>query len=214
MTSVQNQDNYGSCWAFSAIGVMEGAIFVKGGELLKLSEQQCVDCVIGDGCNGGWQYNYFKLGENDHIKAGFRHILRSGDQVVLEDTYPYTAYEDDCWAPYEGNVTVKSYTNVPNESVDQLKAAIAKQPVAVTISAGHYTFQHYFEGIITDDACGVDLDHAVLAVGYGTEDGVDYYIVKNSWGNKWGESGYVRIAAVDGKGICGIQQLSLYPQTD
>lgn len=86
--------------------------------------------------------------------------------------------------------------------------------MAVTVSAGTYPFQHYMKGIITDASCGTILDHAILAVGYGTENGTDYYIVKNSWGNHWGEDGYVRIAAVDGKGICGIQMMSLYPQTN
>jgi len=64
---------------------------------------------------------------------------------------------------------------------------------------------HYIKGIITDQTCGESLDHAILAVGYGVDsDGTEYYIVKNSWGNKWGEDGYVRIGAVDGQGICGI----------
>ena len=75
----------------------------------------------------------------------------------------------------------------------------------MTVNAGSYAFQHYFNGIITDTSCGTSLDHAILAVGYGVENGVEYYIVKNSWGAKWGEDGYVRIAAVEGPGICGIQ---------
>lgn len=86
-----------------------------------------------------------------------------------------------------------------------MKAAIQQQPVAVTIDASQYPFMHYMSGIITDTECGVALDHGVLAVGYGVEDGTEYYIVKNSWGADWGEEGYVRIGAVDGKGICGIQ---------
>ena len=89
--------------------------------------------------------------------------------------------------------------------MEQLKAAIATQPVAVTLDASGYPFMHYFGGIITDDTCGKSLDHAVLAVGYGIEDGVEYYIVKNSWGADWGEKGYVRVGAVEGAGICGIQ---------
>jgi cathepsin L len=84
----------------------------------------------------------------------------------------------------------------------------------VTIEADQDVFQHYKSGIITSEECGTSLDHAVLAVGYGSENGVEYYIVKNSWAADWGENGYVRIGAVDGLGICGIQQLSVYPDTN
>ena len=121
---------------------------------------------------------------------------------------------DTCLAGYDGPVKVESITKVPQESVAELKAAIAKQPVAVMTTSLSYPFQHYIEGIITDEDCGTKLDHGMLAVGYGSEDGTDYYILKNSWGNKWGEAGYVRIAAVEGKGICGIQQSNYYPETN
>lgn len=135
--------------------------------------------------------------------------------MVPEEEYPYSGWADTCFVPYDGKVKVQSYTNVPKNSVAELKAAIAKQPIAVTVDAGAYAFMHYVKGIITDTTCGASLDHAILAVGYGTDDkGTEYYIVKNSWGNKWGEGGYVRIAAVDGVGICGIQQMSLYPSTN
>ena len=98
----------------------------------------------------------------------------------------------------------------------QLKAAIATQPVAVTVDAGAYPFMHYIKGVITDSSCGSSLDHAVAAVGFGTdESGQDYYIVKNSWGAHWGEDGFVRIGMNgDGAGICGIQQLSFVPTTN
>ena len=86
----------------------------------------------------------------------------------------------------------------------------------MTIDAGNYAFEHYFNGIITDaSTCATDLDHAVLAVGYGVDNGQAYYLVKNSWGEDWGENGYVRIGMNgDGPGVCGIQMLSLYPTTN
>lgn len=137
------------------------------------------------------------------------------DNLVTEKEYPYTGIADSCFSPFTGKIKVLNYTNVPKNSVSALKEAIAKQPVSVTVSAGTYPFQHYMKGIITDKDCGTTLDHAIMAVGYGTENGVDYYLVKNSWGNKWGEAGYVRIAQVDnGPGICGIQEMSLYPTTN
>lgn len=83
------------------------------------------------------------------------------------------------------------------------------------MAAGSDLFHQYKSGIITSPDCGIQLDHAVVAVGYGTEDGTEYYIVRNSWSKTWGESGYLRIAAVDGgPGICGIQQISLWPETN
>lgn len=131
-----------------------------------------------------------------------------------ETDYPYSGVADTCWSKYRGPVKVQDFTMVPVDSSAQLKAAIALQPTAVTIDAGMYPFQHYFSGIITDPSCGTGLDHAVLAVGYGTENGVDYYLVKNSWGADWGESGYVRIGVAEGKGICGINEHTLYPSTN
>merc|ERR1712196_580992 len=96
----------------------------------------------------------------------------------------------------KGKVGIKTYTNVPANSVEQLKAAIDKQPVAVTIEADKTVFQQYTSGILDSKLCGTSLDHAVAAVGYGTENGQEYYIVRNSWGASWGDQGYIKIAAV------------------
>jgi len=106
------------------------------------------------------------------------------------------------------------YSNVPSQSVAQLKAAIAKQPTSVTIEADKSVFQMYSGGIFDSASCGTSLDHAVAAVGYGSQGGQEYYIVRNSWSASWGDQGYIKIAAVEGKGICGIQMESLYPATD
>jgi len=111
-------------------------------------------------------------------------------------------------------IQVSTYTNVPADSEDQLKAAIAKAPTSVTIEADKMVFQMYTGGILDDASCGTQLDHAVAAVGYGSESGKDYYIVRNSWGASWGDKGYIKIAATKtGAGICGIQMQSLYPET-
>ena len=134
----------------------------------------------------------------------------------MESDYPYTSGSGSSgkcqYDKSKGEVGVKTWTNVPKKSVAQLKAAIDKQPVAVTIEADTTVFQHYTSGVLDSTKCGTSLDHAVTAVGYGTnESGQAYYLVRNSWGPDWGEQGYIRIAAVDGLGICGIQQVSLYP---
>lgn len=120
--------------------------------------------------------------------------------------YKYTGVSGTCQEDSsEGKVLVTDYTLVKEKSIDQLKAAIAQGPVSVTIEADKTVFQMYQSGIFDSVKCGTELDHAVTAVGYGSENGVGYYIVRNSWGTTWGEDGYIKIAEVDGEGICGIQ---------
>ena len=102
----------------------------------------------------------------------------------------------------------------PNSS-EALKAAIAKGPVSVAIEADKRAFQSYTSGILKSTAgCGTNLDHGVLAVGYGVEDGIEYYKVKNSWGTTYGEDGYVRLEIVEGDGVCGIQMQPAQPTTN
>lgn len=100
-----------------------------------------------------------------------------------------------------------------NSSTD-LKANLAKGPTSVAIEADKRAFQMYKTGVITGTACGTNLDHGVLAVGYGTENGTPYYLVKNSWGPTWGEKGYVKIGIESGKGVCGIQQDAVRPNSN
>jgi len=87
-----------------------------------------------------------------------------------------------------------------------LKASIEKQPTSVSVQADKSPFRYYKGGIITGTACGTDTDHAITAVGYGTDNGVEYYKVRNSWGSSWGEHGYVRIGVEEGIGVCAIQK--------
>jgi C1A family cysteine protease len=202
VNEVKDQQQCGSCWAFSAIAALEGSHAIKTGTLVSMSEQQVVSCdTTSFGCNGGWQY------------AAFEYLEDTADE--LEADYPYTSGrgQSGTCSPVASKETyfVDDYSDVPAKSVSQLKAAIAQQPVSVTIEADTLPFQLYNSGILDSTACGTNLDHAVAAVGYGSESGQDYYIVRNSWGASWGEEGYVRIAAVDGDGICGIQMESLWP---
>ena len=97
------------------------------------------------------------------------------------------------------------------DDVDQMKAAVAKQPISVLIEADRSVLQQYTGGIFNSSACGTNLDHATLVVGYGSENGTEYWIMKNSWGSGWGESGYMRLEIEAGKGVCGIQMNTLYP---
>ena len=96
-----------------------------------------------------------------------------------------------------------------------MKAAVAKQPVSVSIEADKMVFQQYKTGIFDSSKCGTKLDHATLVVGYGTDSsGTPYWIMKNSWAATWGDQGYMQLQIVDGAGICGIQMGPLYPSSN
>lgn len=197
VTPVKNQGQCGSCWAFSTTGSVEGAMFLSTGKLQSFSEQQLVDCSksFGNmGCNGGLMDYAFKYIE--------------GSPLELEGDYPYHARDMTCtYNKSKGVGKVKSYKDVSRDtSGAQLKAALAKGPVSVAIEADQYVFQGYHSGVITS-GCGTRLDHGVLAVGYGTESGQEYFLVKNSWGASWGDAGYVKIAPNQ----CGITMQPSYP---
>jgi xylem cysteine proteinase len=134
---------------------------------------------------------------------------------VSEAAYPYTSghgQSGTCAQKGTPEVYVSKVNTVQSNSASQLLAAIATGPVSVTVEADTSTFQGYTGGILNSAACGTNLDHAITAVGYGNTNGQNYYIVRNSWGGSWGDQGYIMIAAVEGtKGICGIQQTSVWP---
>jgi len=202
MNGVKNQGQCGSCWAFSAIGAVEGAHSVIKSNLMNLAEQELVDCSSSYGnmgCNGGlmdYAFQYIK------DKTG----------IAAEKDYKYTATDGSCKATGKTrNAPITGFADVTVNSAAALKAAIAKQPVAVAIEADTFTFQSYTKGVINDSSCGTNLDHGVVAVGYNDAANPPYYIVRNSWGAGWGDKGYVKIGIKDGAGICGIQMAASYP---
>lgn len=207
VTPVKNQGQCGSCWAFSTTGSLEGAKFIKTGELVPLSEQNLLDCDHTDmGCGGGLMDNAFKFDE------------KSGG-LCSEDDYPYLAEVGQCnttCTDVPGSI-VKSFVDVPPGDSNALLAAIAMQPISIALDAGTTPFQFYKSGVLDDDKCGKRgaIDHGVLAVGYGTdlETQTPYWLVKNSWGDSWGESGYLKIArnSTNEFGMCSILKLASFP---
>merc|ERR1712232_1041747 len=201
VTPVKNQGGCGSCWTFSATGALEGAWQIAAGELVPLSEQQLVDCVNGGGgCSGGLMDMAFKY-EKDH-------------DVCTEASYQYEGQNGACRAAgCEAGIPrgdVVGYHDV-NQDEESLMEAVAQQPVSIAIEADQWAFQSYKSGVLTW-GCGTSLDHGVLLVGYGVEDGTKYWKVKNSWGPGWGDEGYVKILrGKDGGGECGIKLEASYP---
>jgi len=136
--------------------------------------------------------------------------------AILESDYGYVAGSGTATAcQYDSkphtNIKTTGHTDVTASNVDAMKTALAGRPLSVSIEADKLCFQLYKSGVMDNTNCGTTLDHAVLAAGYGTENGQDYWLVKNSWGSGWGENGYIKLAVVAGDGICGVQMGPLYP---
>ena len=134
--------------------------------------------------------------------------------MATEKDYPYTAKDGSCKDSHvKGVLNTIGYTAVKVGDGEQLKAAIAKQPVSVSVEADQTVFQHYKSGVIDSSSCGTATDHAILAVGYGTSNGEPYFLLRNSWGSGWGDKGYLRVEEKSsGYGICGVQKKPYYPK--
>ncbi|WP_316576835.1 C1 family peptidase, partial [Klebsiella pneumoniae] len=201
VTPVKDQGQCGSCWSFSTTGALESATFLKTGTLPLLSEQQLVDCSTeNSGCNGGvvqWAYDY----------------LKSCGGSQSEASYPYEAIDNTCRFDSQSVIaTVSGYIDIPFADEKTQAAAVHDAgPVSVCVDAGHLSFQLYSSGVYYEANCDpLGINHAVLAVGYGTEGGDDYWIIKNSWGTGWGDAGYMKLTR-NKSNHCGVATQSCYP---
>eukprot|EP00590_Aulacoseira_subarctica_P011884 CAMPEP_0172430092 /NCGR_PEP_ID=MMETSP1064-20121228/53065_1 /TAXON_ID=202472 /ORGANISM="Aulacoseira subarctica , Strain CCAP 1002/5" /LENGTH=365 /DNA_ID=CAMNT_0013175919 /DNA_START=318 /DNA_END=1415 /DNA_ORIENTATION=- len=213
VTSVKNQKSCGSCWAFSAVGAIEGLAYLRSNKLVDLSVQEFVDCDRTDrGCFGGLMNNAFVYEEGiggvcswtDYPYFGRKHWLKGCEKHEC-DVVPSS--------------DISGFVNV-TQSDEGLMEALSIQPVSVAVDAAAPDFRFYSSGVMDKEDCYEKLDHGVLAVGYGTQGGKDYFLIKNSWGTTWGQDGYIMLArgeAFEPTGQCGLHLMSsrpVYNQTD
>eukprot|EP00258_Populus_trichocarpa_P009678 XP_002316398.2 probable cysteine protease RD19D [Populus trichocarpa] len=209
VTDVKIQGSCGSCWAFSTTGSVEGANFIATGKLLNLSEQQLVDCdrvcdktdkaSCDDGCGGGLMTN------------AYRYLIEAGG-LQEESSYPYTGKSGECkFDPEKIAVKVANFTSIAVDENQIAANLVHHGPLAIGLNA--IFMQTYIGGVSCPLICGKKwLNHGVLLVGYGAR-GYSilrfgykpYWIIKNSWGNHWGEKGYYRLCR--GHGMCGMNKM-------
>jgi len=204
VTKVKDQGQCGSCWSFSTTGSTEGCHFLTTQKLVSVSEQNLVDCSTAQGnqgCDGG-------------LMTQAMDYIISNKGIDTEASYPYTAEDGTC-AFNAANVgaTLASYVNVNQGDENDLLTKVTLGPTSVAIDASQSSFQMYQSGVYNEPQCSsTQLDHGVLAVGWGTDQsGGDYWLVKNSWGTSWGQSGYIWMSR-NKSNQCGIATMATLPK--
>lgn len=203
VSPVKDQGACGSCWSFSTTGSLEAAYTQLYGKNISLSEQQLCDCAQAYknfGCGGGLPSQAFEY-------------VKSIGGLETDAAYPYTATDGKChFSSNKVAVKVVDSVNITTDAENELKHAVALvRPVSVAFEVVS-SFQSYKSGVYTSNTCGktpMDVNHAVLAVGYGVENGMPYWIIKNSWGAEWGDHGYFKMEL--GQNMCGVATCASYP---
>lgn len=207
VTPAKEQGYCGSCWAISAVGAIEGQSFLRNKSLKSLSAQNVMDCSKSygnEGCRGGF------------IRQAYRYVQYNGG-INSEESYPYKGVDGTTCNFNKSKIaaTVRGYVNLPRGDEATLKEAVANVgPLVVVIDNNRESLQFYKNGVYNDPECHSEVEygrHAVLCVGYGSEEkGADYWLIKNSWGNTWGDEGFIKVSR-NNKNHCGVANDVSYP---
>ena len=203
LTPIKTQGSCGACWAFSAVCAMEAKWAIQRYDLIPLSEQALIDCVVyNSGCDSGWPYLAYQYAMD--VQDGY---------FAKESDYPYTGAKGECMynasSHAESHIVWYYILNIGRE--DQLQIGVNEGVLSVVIDGSLSSFQLYESGIYDDSACDeLNIGHSMDIVGYGTEGSVPYWVLRNSWGTGWGEEGYMRI--LRGVDLCGITMMCVLPR--
>ncbi|XP_061711456.1 procathepsin L-like [Cydia pomonella] len=193
VTHVKNQGQCGNCFIFSAVGDIEGQYAIKHGQLISLSEEQVLDCLAVGNCVGGY------------MEQVMQELAQRRMKLERERDYRYVAPpKRTChhYYPSMGVVQCTSGRSISIMNEEQLKVhLVSRGPISITLNAND--FYYYRKGILIPYKCQrKPINHALVLVGYGEENGQKYWTIKNSWGTAWGEQGYLRI--LRGVNACAI----------
>lgn len=191
ITPIKDQQACGVCWAFASTSAVESAYFIDHKQLISLSESQQADCDTSGGCN----------------ECAFKWL--QVNKPCTEASYSYQCPDArGCKACTVATPSIKSFAVIQQSNETALKAGVFDRPVAIGIAAAG-DFMNYRSGIFSG-SCPGGRDHAVVIIGYGSQNGQNYWIIRNSWGPGWGENGYMRIAR-GGHGADGLCLLATDP---
>lgn len=203
LSRVKDQESCGSCYVMSTLDTIESQLMIKHGQAQELSVQEIIDCA-GDyqtwGCDGGLKFRVY-----DYIA--------DNEGISREEDYSYKAESLKCKAAEHQKLFLKieDYGQVEDFDEELLKEALVTVgPISVSVDINHETFMRYSSGIYFDEHCTIDTNHAAVLVGYGSENGEEFWTIKNSFGKGWGEGGFFRLAR-NRKNHCGIATDSYYP---